>query len=165
MDEYQRKNEQAFANIRTDICENEMNDEMSRMKQFNDAIRRSNSTYNPTLIASYCGPDGYECYSSFNSLLDNLPKCADRMIESSTFTDGNLVLQGNQDQYDVLVGRYMAVITTSYKNILWLIGKRAAQTIPKGATAIPKDVQQTVDIQAAQTMDNYVELLSAMQQK
>jgi hypothetical protein len=102
IDRYQQENQINFDNIRTDICVNEMNDEVSLLLNLDDMIKRSNGTYSPYLIASYCGDNSGLCYRAFNSIADNLPKCADKMIESSVFTQDGLALKGYAPEYNKL---------------------------------------------------------------
>jgi hypothetical protein len=129
MDRYQQQNMMSFDNIRTDICVSEMQDEVSLLTNLDLALKGVNGTYNPYLINPYCGSDGGRCQTAFDSIADALPLCAEKMIESSYYTQDGLALKGYVNEYNKITGFYLSVLATAYKNLLWLNGKRMAMNV------------------------------------
>ena len=73
---------------------------MSVLRGLDDYMMYSNRSYIPELIQQTCGGYFFECIRSFNSILDNLPTCLDKIIESEAFTKDALVLKGDYEKVD-----------------------------------------------------------------
>jgi hypothetical protein len=103
-----------------------MKNDVSILNQLDEVIRRGNGAYQPFLLSEYCGDNGEACLNAFNSLADKLPSCAEKMIETSLYTQDGLALKGYSPVYNKLANFYLSVLTASYKNLLWIAGKEAA---------------------------------------
>jgi len=99
-----------------------MNDEQAVLNNLDSVIKLSNNTYHPRLFDGICGPNAFSCVQAFFSIADALPKCADRLIESSFFKEDGLQLQGNKPEYKKMMTPYLPLLTNGYKNLLWLAG-------------------------------------------
>lgn len=137
-----------------------MNDEMSVLRGLDAYMKYSNKTYIPELLQQTCGIYFFECIRSFNSILDNLPNCLDKIIESEAFTKDSLVIKGDYDKVDKKLSRYIAQLTSSYANLMWLFGKE--RTYVRNSTTITTQDSAIIKAKADYLMNNYLQFLESI---